>query len=146
MKEADEYYEDEKPAGKSWQFPFAIAFAVLIAIAFVVVVYIIPPGPVLKPFTDGFKSVSEDTLEMRGWFVRKKDATYWKRRDEKSGHLTLFTLDNSIGVRNIVIRKIEGNCFITEIRVSDFVPQQNGRQAGMILVENTDLTGQAVSF
>jgi hypothetical protein len=147
MKESAGFYEDEKPAGKGWQFPFAVGFAILVAIAFIVVVYIVPPGPVLKPFTENFRSVSEDTLEMRGWSVHMKDTAYWRKHDENSGHLTLFTLkaDNS-AYRNVLIRKIQGDCFVAEVRLSDFVPQQNGQQAGIMLLKDADLSGEALSF
>jgi hypothetical protein len=31
-------------------------------------------------------------LMNHGWFLQSEDSVYWKKRNEKEGHLTLFTL------------------------------------------------------
>jgi hypothetical protein len=101
---------------------------------------------------ENFQSVSEDSLLSRGWFVQSKDINYWNRRDEKPGHLTLFTLkgDNwpdsaSIpGIRNLLLRKISADCFTAEVQLADFIPLQNWQQAGILLLEDTSFTGKSI--
>lgn len=95
-------------------------------------------------FADNFTSVSEDSLKSRGWFVQSKDTAWWNRRDRQPEHLTLFTLkgDNwpdtlaGPGIRNLLLRKIEAECFTVELHLSDFVPTQNWQQAGILLLED----------
>src|SRR5690606_14688613 len=45
-----------------------------------------------KDFTDNFNSVLEDSLRSKGWMMKSVDTTWWNRRNEKPGHLTLYTL------------------------------------------------------
>ena len=105
-----------------------------------------------EEFTDNFHSVSEDSLNGRGWFVHSKDIEYWNRRGEKQGYLTLFTLrgDNwpdsmeAPLIKNLLLRKIPSNCFIAEIHLSNFIPHQNWQQAGIILLEDMAFIGKSV--
>ena len=109
-----------------------------------------------KEFKEDFHSVSQDTLLKHGWLLQSEDSDYWNRRNEKESHLTLFTLkgDNwpdSItfpGIKNLLLRKISGDCFTIEVRLSDFIPRQNWQQAGILLLEDTNFVGKSmrVSF
>ena len=103
-----------------------------------------------KEFSEGFNSVSEDSLSGRGWFIRAKDDQYWNRRGELPGHLTLFTLRgdnwpdslNKPNIKNLLLRKNSSGCFITEVHLSDFMPKQNWQQAGILLLEDTNFNGK----
>ncbi len=126
------------------------------AIVIVALFFIFQRKEQTKELTEDFHSVSEDSLLSHGWFVQSEQKEYWNRRGEKSGHLTLFTLkgDNwpdSItipGIRNLLLRKINSDCFTIEVRLSDFIPRQNWQQAGLLLLEDTNFFGKSmrVSF
>jgi len=103
-------------------------------------------------FIDNFHDLSQISLADRGWFVQSPDTLFWKRRDEKLNQLTLFTLrgDNwpsgseKIGIHNLLLRKITKDCFETEVHFSDFLPNQNWQQAGILLLEDTNFTGKGI--
>jgi len=103
-------------------------------------------------FTDDFTSLSEDSLASRGWFVKTKDAEYWENRDEQPDHLTLFTLkgDNwpdsfhQPEIKNLLLKKTTADCFVAEVQLSEFIPQQNWQQAGILLLEDTSFTGKGL--
>lgn len=105
-----------------------------------------------EQFTDDFHSIEEDSLKARGWFVRSKDTAYWNRRAENPLHLALFTLRgdswpdsaNIPRIQNLLFRKIPSDCFATEVHLSDFFPKHNWQQAGIIILEDTNLTGKSV--
>jgi len=110
----------------------------------------------IKEFSEDFHSVTEDALSGHGWLIQAKDKEYWNRRDEKAGHLTLYTLKGDNwpdsmtipGIKNLLLRKISGDCFTIEVRLSDFLPRQNWQQAGVLLLEDTNFIGKSmrVSF
>ncbi|RFS16577.1 hypothetical protein [Emticicia sp. C21] len=103
-------------------------------------------------FTDHFKSVSQDSLAKKGWVLKNEDPIYWDKKDEKAGHLTLYTLDGDnypdtagrIGIKNLLLRKIPNSCFSTEIHLNNFIPQQNWQQVGILLMEDTTFTSKSV--
>jgi hypothetical protein len=105
-----------------------------------------------KEFTDNFISVHEDSLRNKGWQVKSLDTTWWKKRNEKAGHLSLYTLygDNwSVGnnepvVRNLLMRKIPTECFSVEIHLTDFLPSRNWQQAGILISEDSSLMSRAL--
>src|SRR5882724_4858501 len=105
-----------------------------------------------RSFTDDFHSLQEDTLAARGWLIRSKDETYWNRRSEGPGCLSLFTLkgDNwpdpvqTPDIQNLLLRKIPCDCFTLEIRLKDFIPRQNWQQAGILLLEDTSFRGKSL--
>lgn len=145
---------------RSLKEPVKKRMRVLPAIIFLVIALIITSGLIFlsyieeKPgsFTETFQSVVEDSLISHGWLIQSKDTIYWNRRGEKPGHLGLFTLkgdnwpDSSIapGIKNLLLRKISGDCFTAEIRLSDFIPTQNWQQAGVLLLEDTTFTGKSL--
>jgi hypothetical protein len=105
--------------------------------------------PHTEDFTDHFNSVLEDSLISRGWVIKGVDTAWWKKRNEKQGHLALFTLrgdnwalgNNPAGIRNLLIREIHAACFTIEVSFTDFMPEQNWQQAGLLLSEDTSYTG-----
>jgi hypothetical protein len=96
--------------------------------------------------------VADDTLAQQGWFVKSKDQQYWNKRNDKTGYLTLYTLRgdnwpdslNKPDIKNLLLRKISEDCFTAEIHLSDFIPQQNWQQAGILLLEDTSFAGKSL--
>jgi hypothetical protein len=103
-------------------------------------------------FADDFNSVERDSLEARGWMIKSEDPAWWKRRNERPGHLTLFTLkgdnwkneENPAGIKNLLMRRIYSSCFMAEIHLTGFIPRQNWQQAGILLSEDSTLSGKAL--
>jgi hypothetical protein len=96
-------------------------------------------------FTEYFNSNPEDSLAARGWMIKNKDTFWWSKRNERQGHLALYTLEgdnwplgnNPAGIKNLMMRRIHGDCFLTEVHLSDFTPGQNWQQAGILLSEDS---------
>ncbi|HEX7980387.1 MAG TPA: hypothetical protein VF461_17420, partial [Gemmatimonadaceae bacterium] len=104
-----------------------------------------------EPFTDDFDDVSAAALAARGWSVHSVDWTYWNRRADRPGHLTLFTLEGDNWpqpgrepvIRNLLTRPLSSDCFDVDVRFTSFFPRQNWQQAGLLLLEDTTLTGRS---
>ena len=104
-----------------------------------------------EPFADDFSDVSAAALAARGWSVHAVDSTYWNRRAEQPGHLTLFTLEGDNWpqpgrapvIRNLLVRPLSSDCFDVDVRLTSFFPRQNWQQAGLLLLEDTTLTGRS---
>jgi Beta xylosidase C-terminal Concanavalin A-like domain len=105
----------------------------------------------VEQFSDDFHSLEVDSLTTHGWFVKSSNTAYWNRREDTPGSLTLFTLrgDNwpdsgqTPEIQNLLLRKISSNCFTVEAHLSDFIPQRNWEQAGLILLEDTNFVGKS---
>jgi hypothetical protein len=103
-------------------------------------------------FTDNFSQVDDATLLKNGWFVKSKDTAYWSKRNGVPGQLTLYTLkgDNwpdpvsKPGIKNLLLREITADCFTVEVHLKDFIPDQEWQQAGILLLEDTSLTGKSI--
>jgi len=103
-------------------------------------------------FTEDFNSVDFDSLKMKGWMIKKRDTTYWNRRDKNDGYLSLYTLkgdnwpdaQNPPGIKNLLIRRVNLDCFIAEIHLTGFIPKQNWQQAGLLLSEDSTFTGKVL--
>ena len=101
-------------------------------------------------YTDNFNSVSADSLSLRGWVIKSEDSVWWEKRDEKPGHLALFTLKgdnwansgNKAGIKNLVMRRINSDCFMVETHLTDFIPKENWQQAGILLSEDSTFKGK----
>jgi len=142
----------KKPVNKklSPAFLFITIIPVLIIVA--VLYFVEMKKPASKELADDFTSISEDSLSARGWFIKAKDAEYWDNRDEQPDHLTLFTLkgDNwpdslhEAEIKNLLLRKTDADCFVAEVQLSDFIPQQNWQQAGILLLEDTSFSGKGL--
>jgi hypothetical protein len=106
----------------------------------------------LETFTEDFHYLSMETLYSNGWLIQSPDSSFWNRRGEKNGELTLFTLrgDNwpnkkeRIGIKNLVFREIKKNCFEAEVHMSDFIPNRDWQQAGILLMEDTNFAGKSI--
>lgn len=103
-------------------------------------------------FTDNFTNTSPDSLAANNWFVMNIDSAYWNKRNDTHGALALFTLkgDNwpdSIhlqGIKNLLVRRLDGDCFTAEVHLEKFLPHQNWQQAGILLMEDTGFTGKSM--
>lgn len=103
-------------------------------------------------FAEDFHSVDQDTLQQHGWLLKSPDEKWWNKRNEISSHLTLFTLRgdnwadsvNAPAIRNLLIRKIPGECFTTEIHFDNFIPKQNWQQTGILLLEDSNLKSRSI--
>lgn len=103
-------------------------------------------------FTNDFQNVSADSLHARGWWVKSPDSTYWNRRAENSGCLTLYTLRgdnwpdsaNHPVIQNLLMHHIDCDCWTMEVHLKDFLPAQNWQQAGILLLEDSNFTGKSM--
>lgn len=103
-------------------------------------------------FVDDFNSVGIDSLIRGGWILKKPNDAYWNKRKALSGHLALYTLqgdnwndrNDSFAITNLLIRKIDTDCFSTEIHLTNFLPNQNWQQAGILLSEDSTFSGRAL--
>ncbi|GAB3499757.1 hypothetical protein GCM10027341_23700 [Spirosoma knui] len=108
--------------------------------------------PALEQFTDDFHAVDESSLQENGWSVHARNEAFWRRRGETSKRLTLFTLkgDNwhktgeAPQIQNLLVRRVQNDCFRTEVHITDFVPSANWQQAGIVLLEDTTFTGKSI--
>ncbi|MBD2699233.1 hypothetical protein IC229_01205 [Spirosoma sp. BT702] len=106
----------------------------------------------LEQIQDDFRAVDEASLTRNGWFLKDKNATYWDKRGQNAGFLTLFTLqgDNwpkageTPRVQNLLLRPIQSECFRTEVHFNNFVPGGNWQQAGILLLEDTLFTRKSI--
>jgi hypothetical protein len=108
-------------------------------------------GARAESFTDDFADVSAAALAARGWSVHFLDSMYWARRGESPGYLTLFTLEGDNWpqpgreplIRNLLVRPLSSDCFDVDVRLTSFFPRQNWQQAGLLLLEDTTLSGRS---
>jgi hypothetical protein len=134
-----------------------IAAVAVIAVAILVVVLLLRvsasrAGASAGNFTDEFDDVSTAALAARGWTVLSLDSAHWARRGVEPGHLTLFTLqgDNwpqpgrAPDIPNLLARRVPSECFVADVRFTSFVPNANWQQAGILVLEDTALTGRSV--
>jgi hypothetical protein len=47
-------------------------------------------------------------------------------------------------IKNLLLREITTDCFTAEIHLKDFIPDQEWQQAGILLLEDTSLTGKSI--
>lgn len=103
-------------------------------------------------YKDNFHNVNENVLIKDGWIIKDKDSAWWAKRNKKIGQLTLYTLRgdnwadsvNKPAIKNLLIRKLTSNCFVTEIHLENFVPLQNWQQAGILLLEDSTLNSKSM--
>jgi hypothetical protein len=125
---------------------------VLVAIVLVVILIVLIPGGSRGGFSNRFGDVTDDSLKAEGWWVKTPDTGYWNRRGEMTGCLTLYTLrgDNwpdSVNrpvIRNLLMHRIDCDCWTLEVHLKDFVPAQNWQQAGILLMEDTGFKGTSL--
>ncbi len=103
-------------------------------------------------FSRRFSDVSMESLQRLGWWVQSPDTVYWNQRGETPGCLSLFTLrgDNwpdSVNrpiIRNLLIHAIDCDCWTMEVHLKDFVPAKNWQQAGILLLQDSNLSGKSI--
>ena len=140
----------EKPGSRPADFRRVASMGIMTALGLAAFLYFRDPGSSL--FADDFHSVENRALRDNGWWVQSKMADYWARKGENPGELTLFTLpgDNwpqqgkKPGIRNLLLRKIPGDCFAAEVHLKDFIPTENWQQAGILLMEDTTFSGKSI--
>jgi hypothetical protein len=142
------------PVKRKSKFKIVAGMFLLAFVAFIIIGLFLPMNKLTPAVYEDFHSLSEDSLEKHGWFVQMKNDSMWNRRGENPEHLTLFTLrgDNwpdsvaQPGIQNLLLRKINADCFTLEMRMSDFFPKQNWQQVGVLLMEDTVFLGKSVRF
>jgi hypothetical protein len=143
------------PVNRKRSFKTAIIIAVALALMFTLILFIslyrFNPAREAS-FTEDFHTVNEDSLKHHGWVLQMKDEAYWTRRGGQTGGLTLFTLPGDnwpdsgklTGIKNLLLHKIEADCFTAEVHMNGFIPIENWQQAGLILLEDTAFTGKSL--
>jgi hypothetical protein len=129
----------------------AVNTAVLATLLALLFVALRQHRPRTEMFTDDFDDVSSAGLAARGWSVHSVDSAYWTRRGERPGYLTLFTVEGDNWpqpgrepvIRNLLVRPLSSDCFDVDVRLTSFFPRQNWQQAGLLLLEDTTLTGRS---
>jgi hypothetical protein len=124
----------------------------LLIIVIIPVIIFLPKKNHPDHYTEDFNSNSEDSLTKHGWSIKSLDSSWWSKRNEKPGHLALFTLrgdnwkneENEAHISNLILRRIQSECFTVEIHLTNFMPRQNWQQAGMLLSEDSSFTGKMV--
>lgn len=103
-------------------------------------------------FTDSFTRAETDSLRARGWAVQHLDAAWWSKRVTQPSQLTLYTLpgDNwpaaghPAAIKNLLVRRVNADCFSAEVHFRNFFPTHNWQQAGLLLSENEAFTGKMI--
>jgi hypothetical protein len=130
----------------------ARVWLVVAAVVIVVAVVVLMWRGSGSGFAERFQDVSADSLRSRGWWVESPDTFFWKKRGETPGCLTLYTLRgdywpdsvNRPMIRNLLLHRIDCDCWTGEVHLKDFVPAQNWQQAGILLMEDTGFTGKSM--
>ncbi|HLX65947.1 MAG TPA: hypothetical protein VKR41_03095, partial [Puia sp.] len=132
-----------------WRFVLGcVLVVVVVVVALIVLVLWVPE----RGFVERFGDVSVDSLKTRGWWVEAPDTNYWGRRGEKAGCLTLYTLRgdnwpdsvNRPKIRNLLLHRVDCDCWTIEVHLQDFVPVRNWQQAGILLMEDTGFNGTSM--
>jgi hypothetical protein len=133
--------------------PLVAGGLVIILMLFFLVIYFKPfSASRSAQFTDYFNHTNEDAMRNKGWFVKSEDKEYWDKRSTSTGGLTLYTLkgDNwpdpssQPGIKNLLLRPINTDCFTAEVHFKNFIPRQEWQQAGLLLLEDTLFSGKSV--
>jgi hypothetical protein len=130
---------------------YFLVAAIIITTVLISIIYLFPAEKNDR-FTEDFHTVAEDSLLYHGWFLKDRDETWWKKRNELPSHITLYTLkgDNWADsahapvIKNLLLRKISSACFTTEIHFDHFVPRYRWQQAGLIFLEDTVFSGKSL--
>ena len=128
------------------------ALAALSIVAVLVIATVRRPAGEPMPFVDEFADVSSEGLARRDWRVQSVDSAHWAQRGARPDHITLFTLrgDNwpqsgqAPVIKNMLVRRLSSECFMTELRLTSFYPTRNWQQAGILLLEDTAFAGRSM--
>jgi hypothetical protein len=132
-----------------WKVVLVCVLAVIVIVVVIIISWPRLPG---GRFEESFRDVSADSLQSRGWWVEAPDNSYWNRRGETPGCLTLFTLRgdnwpdsaNRPEIRNLLMHRIDCDCWTAEVHLKDFVPAHNWQQAGILLMEDSGFRGASM--
>ncbi|AYL96271.1 hypothetical protein [Mucilaginibacter celer] len=126
----------------------------LVAVISLIVIFMITreSRSVNQTFYDNFNEVSDAALQSNNWLVQAKDNAHWHRKNEKPKALTLFTLEGDNWpdtskkpvIQNLLLHPIKTDCFTAEVHLDNFIPKQEWQQAGLLLLEDTSLTGKSI--
>lgn len=138
-----------KPAGvnKRWVLPALVLIAIIIV---GVIVFFSHEGK--TAVNENFHNLTESYLDKAGWKILDKDDTYWAKRDQSPGNLTLFTLQGDNWpegterpeIKNLLVRALPDDCFTAELQMQSFVPSAEWQQAGLLLLADTTLNSPSV--
>ncbi len=141
-----------KAVVKRWR-TGAITFAAGIMVIILALLYFkLVVSPKSSAFADDFHHTDEAAMRDNGWLIKARDAGYWSKRTEKPGELTLYTLkgdnwpdpkSNPI-IKNLLLRPTPSDCFTAEVHIDSFIPKEEWQQAGLLLLEDTLLTGKSI--
>lgn len=132
--------------------PIVIASILIIAAAVIYRLFFSPKPPV--EFTDDFHHLDSASLSQNGWYLRSPEKTWWDKRTQSGNELTLFTLEGDTWpnpaskpvIKNLLLRENAYDCFTAEVHLDDFVPSAEWQQAGLLIMEDTLLTGRSIRF
>ena len=141
----------QKATTHHWR-PVTLLILGIVAVLVLFIFWLNISGQTDTEFSDNFKQVSDNDLAKNGWFVSDKNEAYWEKKGTKPGQLTLYTLKgdnwpdpaNKQGIQNLLLRPIAYDCFTAEVHLNYFVPGQEWQQAGILLLEDTTLTGKSI--
>lgn len=121
---------------------WAIGFTLLVLLIIVsyIVPYFQPKSP--KSWRENFYDTSVEGLRAHGFGWQNFDSVWWSKQ-LRQGSLTLYTLAGDYWVkpgepkiiRNMIYKKISGDCFTIIVKVDDFDPQQNCQQLTVFLFD-----------
>jgi hypothetical protein len=124
------------------------------AIAVVMLIVVVSRGffEGFSSFNESFNNVSADSLAKSAWEIQNPDSSHWKLRAARPGHLTLYTLigDNWPGnntiepIHNLLVHKLESDCFALEVQFRDLKPDHNWQQAGILLSEDPSFRNRVI--
>ncbi len=96
-----------------------------------------------KAWREEFHDVSIKGLQKRGWEFMDFDSTWFNKQLWRDSMLTLWTLPGDYWVKerekrqitNMVVRKIEGDCFTITIKIDSFSQNQVSQQVDIFLLD-----------
>lgn len=95
-----------------------------------------------KNWREDFDSASVADLRAQGFGWQDFDSLWWSKQLRK-GSLTFYTLAGDYWVKphepkkikNLIYKKLEGDCFSVIVKIDDFDPQQNCQQLALFLFD-----------
>ena len=144
----EQYVKDEPipapaapPAGNKWiTRKLGLSSIILVIITGLVFQLLKPKNP--KNWREDFTVTLADSLHARGFEWLDFDAEWWSRQS-KDSFLTLYTHPGDYWVKpgeervikNMLYKKISGNCFTITVKIDHFNPSQNGQHFDVFLFD-----------
>ncbi len=103
-------------------------------------------------YAEQFTDSSTKYLHSKGWLLKDEAPFYWSKHTISGNQLTLYTLSGDnyptegqpSGIRNLLLRPIDSDCFSAEINLDHFIPDKNWQQAGLLLMEDSSYASKSV--